>query len=167
MTPRTLALSIAAAVIAGSAPLVAAPAVAQDAAPDPTVYSFSLPGSVTSGMAKFTLPGDLVTKKSRGGERLGKVGLADAIAKLARAKANGRSVGGIVTINGKTREMKGIPVVLDDGRVRVRVAQGRGSRTLVVPRMGGSSQAASCPAGYFVLTIASSPPTQVCAPVPT
>jgi hypothetical protein len=106
---RTVALSIAAAVVAGSTPLVVAPAVAQDAAPDPTVYSFSLPGSVTSGMAKFTLPGDLVTRKAKGDERLGKVPLSVAIAQLVRSKANGRAVGGIVTINGKTREMQGQP----------------------------------------------------------
>lgn len=161
--PRSLsAMTMAAALL-----VTAAPAVAQDRDPVPTVYSFSLPGSVTSGKAKFSLPGDLVTRKSRGGERLGKVPLADAIERLARAKANGRSVGGIVTIDGKTREMKGLPVVLDDGRVRIRVAQARGSRVMVIPRMGGTSQAASCPAGYFVLTIASTPPAQVCAPLPS
>lgn len=157
----------AAAGIACGLALSGIPALAQDSAPDPTVYRFALPGSVKAGVDKFSLPGDLVTRKSRGDERLGKVSLADAIARLARAKANGRSVGGIVTIDGKTREMKGLPVVLDDGRVRIRVAQGRGSRVMVIPRMGGTSQAASCPAGYVVLTIASSPPTQVCAPLPS
>lgn len=122
---------------------------------------------MSGGATSFSLPGDLLTRKSRGDRQLGKVILADVIAKLTRLEADGRSVGGIVTVMGKTREMRGIPVLLDNGRVRVRVAQGRGSRSLVIPRAGAWSQTASCPAGYIVVTIASTPPTQMCAPIPT
>ena len=144
---RTL---VAAGLTAGLA-VVGVPALAQDSAPDPTVYRFALPGSVKAGATKFTLPGDLITKKSRGDKALGSLPLADVVVKVTRLKDKGYSVGGSVTINGKVRETKGIPVVLADGTVKVRVAQGRGSRAAVLPRRGGSSSYATCVPGYYTM----------------
>ena len=149
MTRRRLALPLATAVIAGSVALAAAPALAQDSAPDPTVYKFSLPGSVKADAAKFTLPGDIATKKSRGGVLLDKVSLADMVVVITRQAAKGHSIGGTITIKGATRQMRGLPVLMDDGSVKIRVAQGRGSRTFVLPRGGGAATGAtiSCPPG--------------------
>ena len=144
---RTLAV----AGIAGGMAISGVPALAQDPAPDPTVYRFALPGSVKAGAAKFTVPGDLVTKKSRGDKQLGKLSLADVVAKVTRLKEKGHSVGGTVTINGKVREMKGIPVIQADGTVKVRVAQARGSRVIVFPRRGGSSSVMICVPGYYTM----------------
>lgn len=137
--------------IAGGMAITGVPALAQDSAPDPTVYRFALPGSVKAGATKFTLPGDLITKKSRGDKALGSLPLADVVVKLTRLKEKGYSVGGAVTINGKVRETKGIPVILADGTVKVRVAQARGSRTMVLPRRGGSSSYATCVPGYYTM----------------
>ena len=156
---RTLAL----AGLAGGMAIAGVPALAQDSAPDPTVYRFALPGSVKAGAAKFTVPGDLVTKKSRGDKQLGKLPLADVVAKVTRLKEKGHSVGGTVTINGKVREMKGIPVIQADGTVKVRVAQARGSRVIVVPRRGGSSAVMTCVPGYITMYDANG--TVTCVPI--
>ena len=45
--------------------------------------------------------------------------------------------------------MRGLPVVTDDGSVQIRVAQGRGTRVIVLPRGGGAAtgSALSCPPG--------------------
>lgn len=148
MTHRRLALSFAAAAVAGGVALAGVPAIAQGS-PQATVYTFSLPGSVTLGSGKFTLPGDVVTKKSRGGVLLEKVSLSDMVIVLTRQAAKGRSIGGTITIKGTTRPMRGLPVLLDDGSVKIRVAQGRGSRAWVLPRGGGAATggAVSCPPG--------------------
>ena len=140
------------------------PALAQDSAPDPTVYRFALPGSVKAGAAKFTVPGDLVTTKSRGDKRLDKLPLADVVAKVTRLKEKGHSVGGTVTINGKVREMRGIPVIQADGTVKVRVAQARGSRVVVVPRKGGSVSVVTCVPEYYY-TLYGPNGTVICVPI--
>lgn len=146
MTPGRLILTIATAVIAGGVALAAAPAIAQGT-PRATVYTFSFPGSVAAGSDKFSLPGDVVTKKSRGGVLLEKVSLADMVVVITRQAAKGHSIGGTITIKGTTRPMRGLPVLLDDGSVKIRVAQGRGSRTWVLPRGGGAATGStiSCP----------------------
>ncbi len=146
-----LALTLATAAVAGSVALAAAPAIAEDSGPAPTVYRFALPGSVTPGASEFSLPGDLMTKKSRRDKDLGKVTLTEVAAKAARLKEKGRSVMGTVTINGKVREMKGIPVAQSDGTVKVRIAQARGTRTLVLPRKSSNAMLSSCPPGYVAL----------------
>ena len=148
MTLRRLALSLATGLIAGGVALAASPAIAQGT-PQATVYKFSLPGSVTPGAEKISLPGDVVTKKSRGGVLLEKVSLADMVVVLTRQAAKGHSIGGTITVKGKTRPMRGLPVLLDDGSVKIRVAQGRGSRAWVLPRGGGAATggAVSCPPG--------------------
>ena len=156
---RTL---VASGLVAGLA-VSGVPALAQDSAPDPTVYRFALPGSVKAGATKFTLPGDLITKKSRGDKALGSLPLADVVVTLTRLKEKGYSVGGSVTINGKVREMKGIPVIQTDGTVKVRVAQARGSRVVVLPRRGGSSAVMTCVPGYITMYGANG--TVYCVPI--
>ena len=148
MTRRRLALTFATAVIAAGVALAASPAIAQGT-PQATVYKFSLPGSVTPGAEKISLPGDVVTKKSRGGVLLERVSLADMVVVLTRQAAKGHSIGGTITIKGTTRPMRGLPVLLDDGSVKIRVAQGRGSRAWVLPRGGGAAtgSSVSCPPG--------------------
>lgn len=148
MTPCRLALTLATAVIAGGIALAAPPAIAQGNS-EPTLYTFSLPGSVTAGAEKFLVPGDVVTKKSRGGALLEKVSLADMVVAITRQAAKGRSIAGTITIKGTTRPMRGLPVLMDDGSVKIRVAQVRGSRTFVLPRGGGAAtgSAISCPPG--------------------
>ncbi len=149
MSLRRIVLSLATAVIAGGLAVSAVPAAAQDSGSEPTAYRFTLPGSVKAGATSFTLPGDVVTKKSRGGEVVEKVSLSDMVTVITRQAAKGRSVGGTITIKGMTRPMRGLPVLLDDGSVKIRVAQGRGSRALVLPRGGGAAtgSAISCPPG--------------------
>lgn len=146
MAHRRLALTLATTVIAGGVALAASPAIAQGT-PQATVYKFSLPGSVTPGSEKLSLPGDVVTKKSRGGVLVEKVSLADMVVVITRQAAKGHSIGGTITIKGSTRQMRGLPVLLDDGSVKIRVAQGRGSRAWVLPRGGGAATggAISCP----------------------
>lgn len=146
---RRVVLSIATAIMAGGLAAAAVPAAALDSGSEPTVYRFSLPGSVKAGATTFSLPGDVVTKKSRGGVLLEKVTLSDMVVIITRQAARGRSVGGTITIKGTTRPMRGLPVLLDDGSVKIRVAQGRGSRALVLPRGGGAAtgSAISCPPG--------------------
>lgn len=113
--------------------------------PTPTVYSFALPGSSTWGSGKIVLSGDTATKKSRGGRDLGKVTLADMVVTITRQAARGHSVGGFVTIDGNTRQMRGLPVLTEDGKVKIRVAQGRGSRILVLPRRYADGGTIVCP----------------------
>lgn len=148
MTRRRLALSLATAVIAGGVALASSPAIA-DSTHQATVYKFSLPGSVKAGAEKFSLPGDITTKKSRGGVLLDKVSLADMVVVITRQAAKGHSIGGTITIKGETRQWRGLPVLMDDGTVKIRVAQGRGSRAFVLPRGGGAATggAVSCPPG--------------------
>ena len=90
-----------------------------------------------------------MTKKSRGGVLLEKVSLSDMVVVLTRQAAKGHSIGGTITVKGKTRPMRGLPVLLDDGSVKIRVAQGRGSRAFVLPRGGGAATggAVQCPPG--------------------
>lgn len=139
---------LATAVVAGVVALAASPAIAQGT-PQATIYKFSLPGAVTPGAEKISLPGDVVTKKSRGGVLLEKVSLSDMVVVITRQSAEGRSIGGTITIKGTTRPMRGLPVLLDDGSVKIRVAQGRGSRVWVLPRGGGAATGStiSCPPG--------------------
>lgn len=72
--------------------------------------------------------------------------LAEVVTEVTDLKAKGHSVGGTVTIAGKTREIKGIPQVLADGNVKVHVAQARGTRTIILrANSGGSGTVTSCP----------------------
>lgn len=106
--------------------------------PAATLYTFALPGKAKWDATRISAPGDVATKKSRGGRDLGRVTLADMVVTLTDQAAKGRSVGGTITIKGVTRPWRGLPVLMDDGTVKIRVAQGRGSRVLVLPRGGGS-----------------------------
>lgn len=143
---RSVIRTLTIAALAGGLALTSGPALAQGPGSDPTVYRFALPGSVKAGATKFTLPGDLTTRKSRGDKSLGSMPLAEVVTEVTDLKAKGHSVGGTVTIAGKTREMKGIPQVLADGNVKVRVAQARGTRTIVLrANNGGSGTVTSCP----------------------
>ena len=144
MATRRLVLAFTTAVIGGTVALAGVPAVAQDKPADPTVYRFSIPGSVKPDAGKISISGDVKTKKSRGGKGLGTVSLADMVAKITMQQAQGHSVGGLITIKGVTRLMKGIPVLMDNGTVKIRVAQGRGSRALIVPRKSGSGSTSVC-----------------------
>lgn len=146
-TLRTLAV----AALTGGMALTGVPALAQNAVPEPTTFRFAIPNSVKAGAAKFTLPGDLTTRKSRGDQVLGSLPLAQAITEVTRLKEKGHSVGGSVTINGRAREMKGIPEVLPDGTVRVRVAQARGSRAIILRGRGGTSTVVTCVPGYYTM----------------
>ena len=161
MTHRSFALALATAVIAGGVALAAAPAIAQGT-PQATVYKFSLPGSVTLGSEKFSLPGDAVTRKSRGGKSLAKVALADMVVTMTRQAAEGYSVGGLITIKGATRQMRGLPVLSSDGTVKIRVAQGRASRSVVVPRGGGNASYTVCPPGTIPAYTNTTPPKFLC-----
>jgi len=148
MTLRRLALSLAVAgLMVGIAP-VASPALAQGTAA-PTSYRFTLPDSVSSSASKFTVPSDLAVKKSRDGKDLGKVMLADMVVTVTNQAAKGHSVGGTITVKGKTRIMRGLPVITDDGSVKIRVVQARGTRTVTLPRGGGAATGSmiSCPPG--------------------
>lgn len=149
MSQRRTFLALATAAIAGALSLAAAPVAAQETSANATVYRFSIPGSVKPGATDLAVPGDVQTKKSRGGKDLGRVSLADMVVTITEQAAKGRSVGGTITIKGVTRPMRGLPVLADDGTVRIRVAQGRGSRVLVLPRGGGAATGAavSCPPG--------------------
>jgi hypothetical protein len=149
MSLRRIVLSVATAVIAGGLAASAIPAVAQESGSDPTVYRFTLPGKVKAGATTLSLSGDVVTKKSRGGALLEKVSLADMVVVITRQAEKGRSVGGTITIKGVTRPWRGLPVLMDDGTVKIRVAQARGARVLVLPRGGGAATggAVSCPPG--------------------
>ena len=134
------------ATLAGGLALASGPALAQGPGPDPTVYRFDLPGSVKAGATKFTLPGDLTTRKSRGDKPLGSMPIAEVVTEVTDLKAKGHSVGGTITIAGKAREMKGIPQVLASGRVKVRVTQARGTRAIILRgNGGGSGTVTSCP----------------------
>lgn len=143
--------SLTASLLAGGLALTAVPALAQASAPDPTVYRFDLPKSVKAQATTFTLPGDLTTRKSRGDRNLGSLSLAETIREVTQLKAKGHAVGGTVTVGGTTREMKGMPTVLADGSVKVRVAQARGSRSLLLRGRGGSSSVVTCVPGYYTM----------------
>jgi hypothetical protein len=149
MSLRRIVLIVATAVIAGGLAASAIPAAAQDAGSAPTVYRFTLPGKVKAGATTLSLPGDVVTKKSRGGVLLEKVSLSDMVVVITRKAAKGRSVGGTITIKGVTRPWRGLPVLMDDGTVKIRVAQGRGTRGIVLTRKGPPTTGTgiSCPPG--------------------
>ena len=149
MNPRPTFRAFAAAALVGGLALAAAPAIAQDKPADGTLYRFTLPGKAKPGATQLSAPGDVKTKKSRGARDLGKVTLADMVATITNQAAKGHSVAGTITIKGVTRPMRGLPVLMDDGTVKIRVAQGRGSRTWVLPRGGGAATggAISCPPG--------------------
>ena len=107
MTLRRLALSLAASALAGGVALAGAPAIAQGTT-KATVYSFSLPGSVTSGSDRISLPGDLAVKKSRGSRDLGKVTLADMVVTITKQAATTRQpwktgVARLITRPGRAR----------------------------------------------------------------
>ena len=149
MRTRRAFRTLAAAALAGAVAFSAVPATAQDKAADATIYRFSIPGSVKPDATRLIVPSDVQTKMSRGGKDLGKVSLASMVTTLTDQAAKGRSVGGTITIKGVTRPMRGLPVVTDDGSVQIRVAQGRGTRVIVLPRGGGAAtgSALSCPPG--------------------
>ena len=145
---NALVRSVAVALTAGVA-LVAVPASAQDPAPKPTRFVAALPGSVSGGSSGFALPGDLVVKKFRGDKAKGKESLTTVVATLQRLKAKGHDIASSIVIKGKVYVVKGIPTIMDDGTVKVRIAQVRGSRSIVVPRVSSKYYATSCPAGYY------------------
>lgn len=148
---KSVIRTLTVAALAGGLTLTGVPALAQNAAPDPTIYRFALPDSVKAGATKFTLPGDVTTRKSRGDKALGSMPLDKVVTEVTRLKEKGHSVGGSVTINGQTREMKGVPEALPDGTVRVRVAQARGSRALLLRGRGGTSSVVTCVPGYYTM----------------
>lgn len=149
MNSRRTFRALAAAALAGGVALAAVPAIAQDKPADGTLYTFTLPGKAKPGATQLSAPGDVTTKKSRGGKDLGKVNLADMVATITSQAAKGHSVAGTITIKGVTRPMRGLPVLMDDGTVKIRVAQARGTRVLVLPRGGGAATGSSmsCPPG--------------------
>ncbi len=149
MITRRLVLALTTAVVAGGLALSAAPAAAQGKPVYPTVYRFSISGSVKPGATKLNVPGDVKTKKSRGGRDLGKVSLAVMVRTITDQAAKGRSVGGTITIKGVTRPWRGLPVLMDDGTVKIRVTQGRGTRGIVLTRKGPPTTGTgiSCPPG--------------------
>lgn len=134
-----------------------APAVSQ-ASPGPTTWVVSIPAPVSAKATEFVVPADLMAKKSRGDRSLGKVALVDVVEKLERQQDKGRSVGGTVDIRGKILVMKGLPIIQSDGTVKIRVAQGRGSRSLIVPRIDPKAMMYSCPPGQTLSFTSSGQP---------
>jgi hypothetical protein len=138
--------------------ITAAPAIAQDSSPAPTMWVGSIPGPVSAGSTQYVLPGDLVMKKSRGDRSLGKDSLVDVVEKLERLQDKGRSVGGNLNIRGRILVMKGLPTIQDDGTVKVRVTQGRGTRSMIVPRANPKTLMYSCPPGQTLSFTSSGEP---------
>lgn len=134
-----------------------APAISQ-ASPAPTTWVVSIPAPMSAKATEVVVPGDLMAKKSRGDRSLGTVELVDVVEKLERQQDKGRSVGGTVDIRGKVLPMKGLPIIQDDGTVKIRVAQGRGSRSLIVPRMDPKAMMYSCPPGQTLSFTSSGQP---------
>lgn len=97
-------------------------------------------------------------KKSRGDRSLGKVSLVDVVERLERLEDKGRSVGGNLNIRGRILVMKGLPTIQDDGTVKVRVAQGRGARSIIVPRVDPKAFLYSCPPGQTLSFTSSGQP---------
>lgn len=156
------AVSVAALVFAMSIPVQAQPA-AKD--PDPTVLRVALPRT-TEWSSTLRLPGDLMVKKSRGDKSLGKESLTVAVSTITRWTQDGRSVLGVIAINGKTRETKGLPVVMSDGTVKIRVAQARGSRAVTLTRSSSSSATwMMCPPPTIAMMSQSG--MTICVPPPT
>lgn len=153
---KRLTRAISAAALATAMAVTAAPAIAQDSSPAPTMWVASIPPPVSAGSAQYVLPGDLMMKKSRGDRSLGKVSLVDVVEKLERLQDKGRSVGGNLNIRGRILVMKGLPTIKDDGTVKVRVVQGRGTRSIVVPRMDPKALMYSCPPGQVLTGVTSS-----------
>lgn len=152
MTRFRLAFTLTTAIAVGSIALAGAPAIAQDSGSKLVTFRYSLPGSVTADSTSFTLPGDVVTRKSRGAKDLGKVSLADVAKKVARLQAQGRKVVSTITIDGVTRRTKGVPTLLSDGTVRVRITQGRGSRSVTLPRASRHTSTVNyCPDGTTMI----------------
>lgn len=139
----------AAAVVAVGLTLAAVPATAQDKAPEPTRFVASLPGSVSGGSAGFVLPGDLAVKKFRGDKARGTESLTKVVKTLQRLKANGHDIASSIVVKGKVYVVKGLPRIMDDGTIKVRIAQVRGSRSFVLPRVSSKYYSTSCPAGYY------------------
>ncbi len=150
-------LTLSAAVLASAMAVAVAPAVSQ-ASPGPTMWVVSIPAPVSAKATEFVVPGDLMAKKSRGDRSLGKVALVDVVEKLERQQDSGRSVGGTVDIRGKILVMKGLPTIQDDGSVKVRVAQGRGTRSMIVPRANPKTFLYSCPPGQTLSFTSSGEP---------
>lgn len=148
---------MSAAVLAGAMAVTVAPAVSQ-ASPGPTTWVVSIPTPASAKATEFVVPGDLMAKKSRGDRSLGKVALVDVVEKLERQQDKGRSVGGTVDIRGKILVMKGLPIIQSDGTVKIRVAQGRGSRSLIVPRIDPKAMMYSCPPGQTLSFTSSGQP---------
>jgi len=156
------AVSVAALVFAMSIP-VQAQLAAKD--PDPTVLRVALPRT-TEWSSTLRLPGDLMVKKSRGDKSLGKETLTDAVSTITRWTQEGRSVLGVIAINGKTRETKGLPEVMSDGTVKIRVAQARGSRAVTLTRSSSSSATwMTCPPPTIAMMSQSG--MTICVPPPT
>ena len=146
---------------------MAIPVQAQPAAkdPDPTVLRVALPRT-TEWSSTLRLPGDLMVKKSRGDKSLGKESLTVAVSTITRWTQDGRSVLGVIAINGKTRETKGLPVVMSDGTVKIRVAQARGSRAVTLTRSSSSSATwMMCPPPAIAMMSQSG--MTICVPPPT
>ena len=137
---KSLDASLTAASAAGLVFAMSLPVQAQPAAKDPaaTVLRVTLPRT-TEWSSTMRLSGDLTVKKSRGDKSSGKETLTDAVSTISRWQDDGRSVLGFVTINGKTRQTKSLPVVMSDGTVKIRVAQPRGSRAVTLTRSSSSS----------------------------
>ena len=107
-----------------------------------------------------------MVKKSRGDKSLGKETLTDAVSTITRWTQEGRSVLGVIAINGKTRETKGLPVVMSDGTVKIRVAQARGSRAVTLTRSSSSSATwMMCPPPTIAMMSQSG--MTICVPPPT
>lgn len=107
-----------------------------------------------------------MVKKSRGDKSLGKEALTVAVSTITRWTQDGRSVLGVIAINGKTRETKGLPVVMSDGTVKIRVAQARGSRAVTLTRSSSSSATwMMCPPPTIAMMSQSG--MTICVPPPT
>lgn len=141
---------LAAAGVAAAAVLAALPAQAQPGYP--VVFQAALPGD-SQWSPNLHLPAKLMFTKTRGSKQVGKKSFASVVATLTRWHNKGRSVFGVVTIGGKSRDVKGLPVLMGDGTVKVRIAQARGTRAVSLPRSYSSS-----------VTFSSIPPRWDCPP---
>lgn len=157
-----LVRSLAVAGVVAAAVFASLPAQAQPGYP--VVLRAALPGD-SQWSPDLRLPGQLMFTKKRGSEKLGKQSFVSVVATLTRWQNDGRSVLGVVTIGGKSREVKGLPVLMGDGTVKLRIVQARGTRVVSLPRSSTSSATfMTCPPPLIALM--NSMGMTICVPPP-
>lgn len=145
-TTARLALAI---LVACCVTTVMTPVHAQVGAPSPVVFTAILPRAVQISGGDVTLPGDLVVTKSRGNQSAGRFTLVNMVETLGELVDQGRSVASLVTVNGTSRLIKGMPIVLDNGDVKLRLGKVLEGRKAPRTNMDATYQAVACPPGQI------------------